>query len=57
MRYYSLKRNPSSQAGKMGKSKAKEMLFWTKDEYINNLLKISPNHSMHLKFCIGADAE
>lgn len=26
--------NPSKQAGKMGKAKAKEMLFWTKEEYI-----------------------
>lgn len=33
-RFYSLPKNPSSQAGKMGKAKAKEMLFWTKDEYL-----------------------
>ena len=33
-RFYSLPQNPSSQAGKMGKAKAKEMLFWTKEEYI-----------------------
>lgn len=33
-RYYGLSVNPSAKAGKMGKSKAKEMLFWTKDEYL-----------------------
>ena len=33
-RFYGLSINSSSQAGKMGKSKAKEMLFWTKDEYL-----------------------
>lgn len=32
-RYYGLLINPSRQAGKIGKAKAKEMLFWTKDEY------------------------
>ena len=32
-RYYSLPENPSGKAGKMGRSKTKEMLFWTKDEY------------------------
>ena len=33
-KFYGLPRNPSRQAGKMGKAKAKEMLFWTKDEYL-----------------------
>ena len=33
-RFYSLPQNPSAQAGRMGKAKAKEMLFWTKDEYL-----------------------
>lgn len=33
-RYYGLTVNPSTQAGKMGKAKAKEMLFWTKEEYL-----------------------
>ena len=33
-KFYSLPVNPSEIAGKMGKSKAKEMLFWTKDEYL-----------------------
>ena len=33
-RYYGLSVNPSKQAGKMGKAKGKEMLFWTKEEYL-----------------------
>jgi integrase len=33
-RFYGLSANPSQQAGKMGKSKGKEMLFWTKEEYL-----------------------
>ena len=34
VRYYDLPKNPALIAGNMGKEKAKEMLFWTKDEYI-----------------------
>ncbi len=33
-RFYDLPKNPCKQAGLMGKSKGKEMLFWTKDEYL-----------------------
>lgn len=33
VRYYDLPRNPCLAAGKMGRHKASEMLFWTKDEY------------------------
>ena len=33
VRYYDLAKNPCSKGKKMGKAKAKEMLFWTKDEY------------------------
>ncbi len=32
-RYYDLKSNPCQKVGNMGKKKAKEMLFWTKDEF------------------------
>lgn len=43
-RFYSLPNNPSKQAGKMGKSRAKEMLFWTKDEYLkfSDCMKYKP---------------
>ena len=34
VRYYDLPKNPCSVNKKMGKAKAGEMLFWTKDEYL-----------------------
>ena len=33
VKYYGLKENPCHKAGSMGKKKADEMLFWTKDEF------------------------
>ncbi len=33
VRFYELPNNPAQKAGNMGKEKAKEMLFWTKEEY------------------------
>ena len=33
VRYYNLPQNPCMAAGKMGRHKASEMLFWTKEEY------------------------
>ena len=34
VRYYNLRENPGHKAGSMGKSKGREMLFWTKEEYL-----------------------
>ena len=34
IRFYGLKSNPAAIAGNMGKDKHKEMLFWTKEEYL-----------------------
>ena len=34
VRYYKLKENPCQKVGAMGKKKAREMNFWTKDEYL-----------------------
>lgn len=34
VKYYDLPKNPCKATRKMGKSKAKEMLFWTKTEYL-----------------------
>ena len=34
VKYYDLPKNPCKANRKMGKAKAKEMLFWTKDEYL-----------------------
>ncbi len=44
VKYYDLKKNPSTIAGKMGKAKSKEMLFWTKDEYkkFSNAIRDKP---------------
>ena len=34
VRYYGLKNNAAALAGNMGKEESKEMLFWTKEEYL-----------------------
>lgn len=34
VRFYELKSNPAAKAGNMGKAQGKEMLFWTKEEYL-----------------------
>lgn len=34
VRFYDLPSNPAAKAGNMGKEKSKEMLFWTKEEYL-----------------------
>ena len=34
VRYYNLRENPCQKAGGMGKKKNREMLFWTKKEYL-----------------------
>ena len=34
VRYYDLKSNPAAKAGSIGVKNAKEMQFWTKDEYL-----------------------
>lgn len=34
VRFYELNSNPAEKAGNMGKEKTKEMLFWTKKEYL-----------------------
>lgn len=34
VKYYGLLVNPAAKVGNMGKAKSKEMLFWTKEEYL-----------------------
>ena len=34
MRYYNLRENPCKKAGSMGKKKNREMMFWTKEQYL-----------------------
>ena len=33
IKHYSLRENPATKAGNMGKARSREMLFWTKEEY------------------------
>lgn len=44
VRFYELKSNPVVKAGPLGKNKAEEMLFWTKEEYLKfaNAIKDKP---------------
>ena len=43
-KYYSLKENPVQKISKMGRAKAKEMSFWTEDEYLafSEVMKSKP---------------
>lgn len=34
VRFYGLRENPAAKVGSMGKKKSREMLFWTKEEYL-----------------------
>jgi integrase len=34
VRFYNLRENPCQKAGSMGRKKSREMLFWTKEEYL-----------------------
>lgn len=34
IRYYNLRENPYRKVSSMGKKKGREMLFWTKEEYL-----------------------
>ena len=34
VRFYALRTNPAAKAGNMGNEKRKEMLFWTKEDYL-----------------------
>ena len=34
VKFYDLRSNPAAKAGSVGKKEAKDMLFWTKDEYL-----------------------
>ena len=40
VRFYELKSNPVVKAGPLGKGKAEEMLFWTKEEYLKFIEKV-----------------
>lgn len=50
VKYYGLKENPCHKAGSMGRKHAKEMQFWTKDEYIRFSAAIEDKPQMHVAF-------
>lgn len=52
VRYYGLKENPCHIAGSMGKKKAKEMLFWTKEEYLQFIKAVEDRPLSHAAFQI-----
>ena len=52
VKYYGLHENPCHKAGSMGKKHAKEMLFWTKDEYSAFIKALEDKPVSHLAFQI-----
>ncbi len=50
VKYYGLKENPCHKAGSMGRKHAKEMNFWTRDEYIVFLESISDKPVTRMSF-------
>lgn len=55
VKYYNLPRNPCSVAGSIGKSKADEMKFWTKEEFEKFLefVRDKPYPIMLSRHCFG----
>ena len=47
-KFYDLKDNPCKKVDKMGRSNAKELNFWTKDEYEQFIQCFSPDEEMYL---------
>ena len=52
VRYYGLKNNPCHQAGSIGKNKAEEMKFWTKEEYEQFISSITDNENIRISFMV-----
>ena len=50
VRYYNLRENPCAKAGHIGKMKANEMLFWTRQEYAQFIKQIEENTMQRLGF-------
>ncbi len=51
-RYYDLKNNPCKKAGSIGKSKADEMEFWTKAEYLQFIEGVKDKPMSYMAFQI-----
>ena len=50
VKYYDLKVNPCRKAGTMGKNKADEMKFWTKEEFSQFADAVMDKHSSYVAF-------
>jgi integrase len=50
VKYYGLRENPCHKAGSMGKKAAEEMLFWTKEEYLQFSKAIEDKPQAHAAF-------
>lgn len=50
VRYYDLPSNPCLKAGSMGKSRAEEMEFWTKEEFMQFADSIMDKHMSYMAF-------
>lgn len=57
VRYYELNQNVAQKAGNMGKEETKEMLFWTKEEYLKfseaMMYKDIPYHAFEMLYWCG----
>lgn len=52
VKYYDLKSNPCSKAGSMGRSRADEMNFWTKEEFLKFSDAVMNKRTSYLAFTI-----
>lgn len=52
VKYYDLKGNPCAKAGSMGKSKAEEMNFWTKEEFMQFIDSVMDKRQSYMAFVL-----
>lgn len=52
VRYYDLQRNPCAKAGSMGKNKADEMQFWTKEEFDKFIEAVMDKQMSYIAFTL-----
>lgn len=52
VRYYGLRKNPCHQAGSIGKNKADEMNFWTREEFEQFIRATKNNTNIHMSFMV-----
>lgn len=57
VKYYDLKGNPCAKAGSMGKSKAEEMNFWTKEEFMQFIDSVMDKGSRIWRLCFFTGQE